>query len=185
MPDVSESLQSRSENLCIACGLCCSGHLFTHANVGDDEIPAAESLELPLDKFKESGNRHFYLPCPRFTGKCSVYDDPRKPRICTIYKCDLLKALEAQKVTLEQALIEVQETKGMIEAIHAILPEDAGKNFCIELLPYLDALERADIHCDAEGDQNLVKAAVLLVQYSRQFGVSQLFANRRKLLVSR
>ena len=44
-----KSNQSSSEELCIECGLCCDGHLFTYASLKDDEVPDAYALGLPVD----------------------------------------------------------------------------------------------------------------------------------------
>ena len=142
-------------------------------------------LGCPLTRRIYPGDRYFALPCPLYDGKCSIYEDPRKPDKCSSYKCKLLKDLEANKIPIEQALKEVQHTKEMISEFKRILPEDANKNFCIELLPYLDALERAGIKCDSEEDQNLLKAGMLLAHYNQQFGVTKLFTDRRKWLSQR
>jgi hypothetical protein len=185
MEDIHMSTQRNSntslgEELCIACGLCCTGHLFTYASLKDEEIQDAYALGLSVDTQNIPGERSFALPCPLYDGKCSIYKDPRKPAKCTSYKCQLLMDLEVNKIHIEQALMEVQHTKEMISEIERVLPEDANKNFCIELLPYLDALEKAGIKCDTEEDQNLLKAGMLLARYDQKFGVTQLFTNRRK-----
>ncbi len=175
---------SPSEVLCIDCGLCCTGYLFTYAGLQDEEIPGAYSLGLPVDSMEKPGERYFELPCPLWNGKCPVYADARKPKVCGVYKCNILKRLEAGEITPEKALETINLTKRMIADFKKGLPEEQNRNFCMELLPYLDALERAGIHCDSEGDQYLLQAGMLLAQYSRQFGVSQLFTNRRKYLSS-
>lgn len=199
-----------SEKLCIACGLCCTGHFFTFACLLTDEVTNALALGLQVDQQNKPGNRYFVLPCPLWNGKCPVYDNVMKPDVCGTYKCKLLKLVEGQKVTLKQALLKVQRTKVKIQELEKILPIDESQNFCIRLLPYLDALEKAGIKCDSEegqtllkagiqGDsearqtllkarincdseegQTLLKAGILLAQYSSWFGVTQLFTNRRK-----
>lgn len=175
---------SLGEKLCIGCGLCCTGYLFTYAGLQDEEIPGAYSLGLPVDSMEKPGERYFELPCPLWNGKCPVYADARKPNVCGVYKCNVLKRLEGGEITFEKAQETVKITKSMIADFKKRLPEEQNRNFCMELLPYLDALERAGIRCDAEGDQYLLQAGILLAQYSRQFGVSQLFTNRRKYLSS-
>jgi len=185
MSTQKKSNQSTSEELCIECGLCCDGHLFTYASLTDDEVPDAQALGLPVDTQNIPGNRYFALPCLLYDGKCSIYEDPRKPQKCSSYKCQLLKDLEANKIPIDQALKEVHHTKALISEFKRILPEDANKNFCIELLPYLDALERSGIKCDSKEDQELLQAGMLLAHYNQQFGVTQLFTNRRKWLSQR
>jgi hypothetical protein len=172
--------QSSSEILCLECGLCCTGYLFTHASLKDDEVPDAIALGLPVDKQNKSGERYFELPCPLYDRKCSIYNDPRKPERCTTYKCKLLIDLESNKISIDHALKKIRHSKAMISEFKRFLPEDANQNFCIELLPYLDALERAGIRCDSEEDQILLEAGILLAHYSQQFGVTQLFKHRRK-----
>jgi hypothetical protein len=185
MSNERNSNWSIGEELCIECGLCCTGHLFTYASLKDDEVADAYALGLPVDTQNNPGDRYFTLPCPLYDGKCSIYVDPRKPEKCTSYKCKILKDLEANQIPIEQALKEVQNTKVMISEFIRILPKDANKNFCIELLPYLDALERAGIKCDSEEGQNLLKAGMLLAHYNQQFGVTRLFTDRRKWLSQR
>ena len=184
MKKYKDSGLSPSEKLCIDCGLCCTGYLFTYAGLDDEEITGAYSLGLPIDTLEKPGERYFELPCPLWNGKCPVYADVRKPKVCGVYKCNFLRTLEAGETDLEQALKTINAMKKMITEFKQGLPETQNRNFCLELLPYLDALERAGIHCDSEGDQYLLLAGMILAQYSRQFGVSQLFTNRRKYLSS-
>ena len=41
MSNQKNPIRSSSEDLCIECGLCCTGHLFTYASLKDDEVPDA------------------------------------------------------------------------------------------------------------------------------------------------
>ncbi len=98
---------SEEQELCVSCGFCCDRTLFDIAKVYDDD-------EL-LGSFKENeteidGQRYFKLPCECFNQKCTIYDKP-KPKICSVFICNLLHKGKDGEISLEEALPIVANAK--------------------------------------------------------------------------
>ena len=71
------AMPTDGQNLCLSCGLCCDGTLYTHVPVGAAE-PAeafrAVGIRITQDR---GGEGHYKLPqpCLRFeNGRCRTYD---------------------------------------------------------------------------------------------------------------
>ncbi len=120
MVDPPSGPESESE-ICIDCGFCCDGTLFDHALAGPGDTP--ESLITiglaPIDDslVDKSG---FQLPCPHFTGLCSIYASPR-PWACGAFRCRLLRSFANGMYTATQARQIVREAKAMREALLPVL----------------------------------------------------------------
>lgn len=86
--------------LCTSCGLCCDGSIHGHAQLREGEVERARKLGLPL---LADGRRGFAMPCPKLVDRrCSIYQ--QRPNACRGYKCQLLHDLEADQVSLPDAL---------------------------------------------------------------------------------
>jgi len=99
-----------SEALCLSCGLCCDGTLFTAIPLlPDDAVP------LPVQT-SDTGARTLPQPCAGLDGcTCTVY--AQRPRACRQYRCLLLVALEADEVSLDDAK---QTVAGLRERLAAL-----------------------------------------------------------------
>lgn len=87
-------------SLCTSCGLCCDGSLHTHIVLKESEIEPAFELGLPVLTDGRCGSA---LPCPKLVDRrCSIYR--QRPNACQGYKCQLLYDLEADRVSLPDAL---------------------------------------------------------------------------------
>ncbi|MBE0668035.1 MAG: hypothetical protein IH593_10255 [Bacteroidales bacterium] len=93
------------QKICVTCGFCCDGTLFRHAM-----LKAGEQGSLPekieQNYRKEKDKEFFLLPCHYFNEKCTIYDQKRA-KICSGYRCQLLKDFEEKKVSLHDALESV------------------------------------------------------------------------------
>lgn len=95
--------------LCTSCGLCCDGSLHGHVTLLVEEVERARALGLPL---LTDGRRGFSTPCPKLVGRrCSIYEV--RPTACHGYKCQLLYDLEADRVSLSEALATVTTALGI------------------------------------------------------------------------
>ena len=128
------AMPTDGQNLCLSCGLCCDGTLYTHA-----PVDAAE----PVETFRARGVRitpdrggkgHYELPLPclRFeNGRCRTYDC--RPAICSSFRCHLLRRVEAGKMTLHEAQEVVQLARERRRRFRRLLdrhfPELAGEPF--------------------------------------------------------
>ena len=98
------------ERLCLTCGLCCDGTLFTHVALTD---PERERLGL-RDVLRQ--------PCPSLQAdkKCCVYE--KRPKGCARFVCMLGRALEDGEVSMEEAVARVEQARGLRATIDALVP---------------------------------------------------------------
>ena len=114
----TESLTDPSR-LCVECGLCCNGALFTHAKLTPEEVDHA-----PGAVSTRGGEPSFSLPCPLLTGAgCSIYND--RYGICRSFRCALLKKVSDGEVGIAEGLDRVAEAKRLIGRLTAELPSGA------------------------------------------------------------
>jgi len=99
------------EQLCLKCGLCCDGTLFTHV-----ALTAEEQQRLP------SLGGVIRQRCPALGGdlKCSVYAE--RPKGCSRFVCMLGRALEDGELRFDEALALVREARALRERIDALVP---------------------------------------------------------------
>lgn len=98
------------ERLCLECGLCCDGTLFTHV-----ALTPEEAARLGIDGVIRQ-------PCSALGEgrKCNVY--AQRPKGCSRFVCMLGRALEDGEVTLEEAVKTVREAQAMRLRIDALVP---------------------------------------------------------------
>jgi len=169
MIGIDEVNISPADILCIACGLCCSGHLFIWAKLRPSELDRAEAWGLHVFR-SDPSQRGFNLPCPLWEGHCTIHTSPHYPHVCREYKCKLLKEVSSETTSLSDALAVLEQTKGMIHELKARLPDSPDNNFREHLVARLESLEKP-------GDVDLEfrhKAGDLLLIYKTYFGVKDL-----------
>lgn len=110
MADNPPSSSGSSGGLCTSCGICCSGILFDTAPVEESERERLTAHGLKI--YEEDGEQRFSLPCVRFSGCCTIYED--RPGICQRYRCKLLRNFEAGEIPLDECLGRVAEAKRLI-----------------------------------------------------------------------
>jgi hypothetical protein len=155
--------------LCKSCGLCCTGHLFIWSKLRSAELDSIESLGLKV--FREPERRGFNQPCPLWQGQCTIYDSPHYPRFCHTYKCKLLKQLLNESIRLPEALIIVEQAKGMIEKVESLLPNSINNNFRERLV---DHIERGKADRDFQQ-----KADALLFFLDSHFDINDFFDSQQ------
>ncbi|OSM00145.1 YkgJ family cysteine cluster protein [Magnetofaba australis] len=75
-----------ANRLCLACGLCCNGSIFSRVGIEKREVEAIAAI-VPVWE-QESGDVAFSQPCPAWTeGKCGLY--AVRPGRCASYICKL------------------------------------------------------------------------------------------------
>ena len=81
---------SAVQRVCLSCGRCCDGSIFTHANFKEHDYNNSDLINY----FPEIKSQKFLsLPCRLFTSKCPVYNETR-PQICQTFKCRVLHNIE-------------------------------------------------------------------------------------------
>ncbi|AEI63633.1 YkgJ family cysteine cluster protein [Corallococcus macrosporus] len=148
--------------LCLRCGMCCDGTLFTHVSLQPEEALALQRRGLPVGS-RTDGSPALMQHCPALEGRaCTVYTD--RPASCRRYHCQLFAALAEKEVSLEEALAVVDEAHARVDAVartlapaaegaprsvlqrarRANLPEHGGPLSSADLATY----ERAEAYLD-------------------------------------
>lgn len=118
-------------DLCIDCGLCCNGALFSNAKAEAPEVARIESWGLTVDTFE--GRLGFHLPCPRLDGtRCTIYQD--RFTICRSFKCKLLNRYVAEETSLDEAQAIVAKAKQLLAEAVAEHPDAAIASSRIKLV---------------------------------------------------
>jgi hypothetical protein len=127
--------------LCLQCGLCCDGTLFTNAVLKDGEQDYTESLGMVVETNPDGTRGNAMLPCPLFLdGCCSVYTIPR-PSICGAYRCELLKAYVAGSKTMDEVLPVVHLVRSLARELEVEMGLPAGGYTRRKLQAYLNEIE--------------------------------------------
>ena len=167
MTKIEYSRASEASTLCQACGLCCTGHLFSWVRLKAVELTPLEKLGLNVIR-SDPRQRGFTQPCPMWNGNCTIYDSPHYPRGCDSYKCKLLREVLDESVSLPKALRVVQQAKKMIQEVDALLPVATHLSFRERLVT---RTEQGDTDSEFQP-----KSEALLDFYDKYFGVNDFFA---------
>lgn len=126
---MTESEKNVSD-LCVACGLCCDGTLFPYAFVRDEnDRKIADDLGLTTKEINDQ--MVFSLPCPHFSGCCTVYDKSR-PHTCSAFFCPPIKKYRRGEQSFEDAEVQItlfKEHRDKLLKIASQFPELADLNF--------------------------------------------------------
>ena len=105
---------SKSQSLCIDCGLCCGGLVFEDVELRDaEEALTMESLGLAVEE-EEDG---FFLvqPCRALNGtQCRVYE--HRPECCRRFECLLLKDYQQGTKSKAEALDLIEEVRDKMKS---------------------------------------------------------------------
>jgi len=166
MTEIEYSQASEATALCKACGLCCTGHLFSWVRLKAVELTPLEKLGLNVIR-SDPRQRGFTQPCPMWNGVCTIYDSHNYPKGCDSYKCKLLRELLDESVALPKALRTVQRAMKMIREVEVFLPVAPNSSFRERLIEQVE-----NGNADADFRQ---KADALLAFFDKNFGVNDFF----------
>jgi hypothetical protein len=116
----------QEQEICVQCGFCCDGTLFSHALLqpGErDTLPP--KLEQQYVRFDDRD--YFRQPCPYFAGCCTIYDQP-KMTICSSFRCQLLRNVDAQAVSQARAIQIVRDMVRLRTDIYQLYRQTLGYN---------------------------------------------------------
>ncbi|RJP48180.1 MAG: hypothetical protein C4557_13305 [Anaerolineaceae bacterium] len=157
--------------LCKACGLCCSGHLFSWVRLNAPELDPIEKLGIKVIR-DDPRQRGFTQPCPLWDGACTIYTSHAYPRSCAKYKCSVFRRLEDDDLSPPEALSIIQETLDMIREIEPLLPKSSAVSFRERLIAHKEELEAEGQGSLNASDARFLKAVDnLLNRYDNYFGV--------------
>jgi uncharacterized protein len=107
------------DNVCLGCGLCCDGTLFSHLGVLDEQDLGLPLRQLGVRLIVESDPPAFELPCPALAdGACTIYHQGR-PRACSWFVCDLADAVAAGRTAPADARATIASTKALRDRVAA------------------------------------------------------------------
>lgn len=106
-----------------------------------------------------------------WNGVCTIYTSPNYPRSCTTYKCNVLRRLLDEDISLPDALSTIQETLTLIREIEPLLPASSALSFRERLITYKEELESNRREYTAFEQEFLQKAEMLLNRYEDRFGM--------------
>jgi len=112
-----------ARSLCLDCGLCCTGTLFSHGKLNADEFTPnrqAKWQTAGVKLRKVDGHWQFDLPCGAYAEhRCQCYT--HRPHICADFHCHLLQQYEASQIERESALATIQRTQDHIQTLATAL----------------------------------------------------------------
>lgn len=170
MTEIEYSRAAEATTLCKACGLCCTGHLFSWVRLKAVELVPLEKLGLNVIR-SDPRQRGFTQPCPMWNGICTIYDSPHYPRGCDSYKCKLFRELLDESVALSRALRIVKQAKEKIRVVESLLPPSSHSSFRDRFVEWLENPNRPAEAEELE-DELQQKATELLAYLENQFGVN-------------
>ena len=153
--------------LCKACGLCCSGHLFSWVRLDANELDGIENLGIRVIR-NDPRQRGFLQPCPMWNEICTIYDVPEYPHSCKRYKCKVFRQLVDDDISFPDAMAIIHETLALIREIEPLLPVSDIPSFRERLIAHKEELEAKKKGLDSEFMQ---KTLTLLTRYEDLFGV--------------
>lgn len=167
MTEVEHSRAAEATTLCKACGLCCTGHLFSWVRLKAPELNRLEKLGVTVIR-SDPRQRGFLQPCPLWNGECTIYNSLDYPSGCSSYNCKLLRELLDESISLPKALRVVKKAKETIHEVESLLPDSPENSFRERLVSYLEGSRGGE-------DQNLMhKTRSLVSMLSQDFGVNDL-----------
>lgn len=109
---------SETQHLCLSCGFCCQGILFSRVDLKGGEVEILEDLQLPLIEFR--GSKILRQPCAAHDdGQCGIYD--HRPSPCRKYECGLLKDVHNGTRTYEQASQIIRQAVELLDSLYAAM----------------------------------------------------------------
>jgi hypothetical protein len=172
MTEIEYSRGDEAETLCMTCGLCCTGHLFSWVQIKAAERSRLQQLGLKI--IQPSARHHgFCQPCPMWDGECAIYRSKTYPSGCRSFNCKLLRELLDESISLSKASRVIKRTKERISIVEKFLPATKSVSFRERLMEWLTRVKNSSglSKVDAEF---LSKGNELLDDFEKQFGVNDL-----------
>lgn len=143
---MSEPSLSDLSSLCLACGLCCSGTVFTHVTLDADDRVKLQQAGKELINDADRIN----FPCQFLCGStCSAYKE--RPKTCAEYRCETLIAAQSGKIGLDDAHQKIASVVALNDKFIRTLPEGIDVTTARQLIgddqtpPQIDHMQFQDL----------------------------------------
>lgn len=161
------------EQLCLPCGICCTGVLFRDVALEAGEATALGALGLPL--VRRYRRVRLPQPCPALgpDNHCRVY--PQRPGLCRRFECRLVHAVRAGRLQLAPALQSIQRARQLADRVRRLLRLLGDHEEDLALLPRVKRLQRCLERRPPDEEMAAVWAAItqamheLTLQLQREF----------------
>jgi Fe-S-cluster containining protein len=116
-------------DLCEGCGMCCNGTLFNYVTLVPDDLPKlAKYPQLKLIVRNEQET--FDEGCVLHTGTgCGAYED--RPDTCKRYVCNVLRGVQREELTEEEAVLIIKEGKALVEIVKEYVAFEPGRPMAV------------------------------------------------------
>jgi hypothetical protein len=117
-PEQDRSMASPSQSLCLTCGLCCAGPIFSAVQL-EPEDEVAPLMATGINIYSEGDANIFKLPCAAHKNcVCTVYAN--RPKTCRSYKCELLKRFERGGISHQAAQEIINKVVSLNNEVNAL-----------------------------------------------------------------
>ncbi len=114
---VSPVFTPDASDLCVNCGLCCNGVLYSTVQVEPEEVTRLEVAGHAVDQIGK--HLQYHQPCHHNDhGRCTIY--ATRYLTCRTFRCALLKRFDAGEVDLSKALEAVAQAKAIVVRVATI-----------------------------------------------------------------
>ncbi len=112
-------MEALKGQLCLACGMCCDGTLFSFVAVSSDEAVALKAGGIPVTD--DNGRLKLAQRCAALDGcRCTVY--AQRPFVCRRFDCLLARSVAEKDLPLDEALGIVAEARARQARLEGLLP---------------------------------------------------------------
>jgi Fe-S-cluster containining protein len=137
-------------NICIGCGLCCDGTMFSCVDLYPQDDQKSLST-LALSRKSTDGTIQFLQPCAASTeGCCAIYES--RPTACRNYRCELRIKYDAGAVSLSNAQAAISDAISLRDKVrgHRDMLEKTAQAEQPYSLDRLYQLVGPKLHADVE-----------------------------------
>ena len=178
-PDPGADQATVEESICLSCGLCCDGTMFTRITLAlSDRTNVLEAAGVVLTT--KENRTQMQLRCAALDGTCcTIYED--RPVRCGLFTCALHRRHAAGEIDTDEALATIAKTRELQRKVHDGLARMFGED---EVTgpgrSFADLIDRMQSMLDASPDREaLVEANSLTLLYATALDrrISTLFRN--------
>lgn len=127
-------VDENESRLCVTCGLCCDGTLFSFVPLRDADTRTTQGAQFELRE-RNDGKLSFKQPCPELSKQgCGIYE--RRPAACRKFSCRVLNAYRDGALQMDEAEEKVRQAKQLRRKLFDAM-RDSGLPQSGEALPNL------------------------------------------------